>query len=152
MEGRHRGTAAKTLGEMVEVYLDWREHNGKPIEPRTIQGYRALYEARIKPGVGKLRLPQVDSSGARSVLHSAAKEREPPQARRGAVGESAPRRTRRHLGRARAGGAVRLGSLQPCGACEASSATERQAGDADQGSGARALPLMRPLRRTGQER
>jgi integrase len=60
MAGRHRGTAAKTLGEMVEVYLEWREHNGKPIGPRTIQGYRAVHEARIKPGVGKLRLPQVD--------------------------------------------------------------------------------------------
>jgi integrase len=60
MEGRHRGTRAKTLGEMVELYLDWREHNGKPIGPRTIQGYRALHQARIKPGVGKLRLPQVD--------------------------------------------------------------------------------------------
>jgi integrase len=60
LAGRHRGTAAKTLGEMVEVYLDWREQNDKPIGPRTIQGYRALTEARIKPGVGKLRLPQVD--------------------------------------------------------------------------------------------
>jgi integrase len=60
MAGRHRGTAAKTLGEMVEVYLEWREQNGKPIGPRTIQGYRALAEARIKPGLGKLRLPQVD--------------------------------------------------------------------------------------------
>jgi integrase len=58
--GRHRGTAAKTLGEMVDVYLDWREQNDKPIGPRTIQGYRALAEARIKPGIGKLRLPQVD--------------------------------------------------------------------------------------------
>src|SRR6266511_5452354 len=60
MAGRHRGTAAKTLGEMVEVYLDWREQNDKPIGPRTIQGYRALAEARIKPGLGKLRLPHVD--------------------------------------------------------------------------------------------
>jgi hypothetical protein len=60
MAGRHRGTAAKTLGEMVEVYLDWRKYNDKPIGPRTIQGYRALHEARIKPGIGKLRLPQVD--------------------------------------------------------------------------------------------
>ena len=60
MEGRHRGTRAKTLAELVDVYLDWREHNGKPIGPRTIQGYRALAEARIKPGLGKLRLPQVD--------------------------------------------------------------------------------------------
>jgi integrase len=60
LAGRHRGTAAKTLGEMVDVYLEWREQNGKPIGPRTIQGYRAVAEARIKPGIGKLRLPQVD--------------------------------------------------------------------------------------------
>jgi integrase len=60
LAGRHRGTAAKTLGEMVDVFLQWREQNGKPIGPRTIQGYRALAEARIKPGLGKLRLPQVD--------------------------------------------------------------------------------------------
>src|SRR6266545_3056552 len=60
MAGRHRGTAAKTLGEMVDVFLEWREQNGKPIGPRTIQGYHALHEARIRPGIGKLRLPQVD--------------------------------------------------------------------------------------------
>jgi len=60
LAGRHRGTAAKTLGEMVDVYLEWREQNGKPIGPRTIQGYRALAKARIKPSLGKLRLPQVD--------------------------------------------------------------------------------------------
>ncbi len=60
MAGRHRGTAAKTLGEMVEFYLDWREYTGKPIGPQTIRSYRGLYEARIKPGLGKLRLPQVD--------------------------------------------------------------------------------------------
>ncbi len=60
MAGRHRGTAAKTLGEMVEFYLDWREYNGKSIGPQTIRSYRGLYEARIKPGLGKLRLPQVD--------------------------------------------------------------------------------------------
>jgi len=47
LAGRHRGTAAKTLGEMVDVYLEWREQNGKPIGPRTIQGYRALAKARI---------------------------------------------------------------------------------------------------------
>jgi integrase len=60
MAGRHRGTAAKTFGELVELYLDWREHNGKPIGPHTIRSYRGLYEARIKPGIGKLRLPQID--------------------------------------------------------------------------------------------
>ncbi len=60
MEGRHRGARAKTLAELVDLYLEWREHNDKPIGPRTIQGYRALAEGRIKPGLGKLRLPQVD--------------------------------------------------------------------------------------------
>jgi integrase len=60
MAARHRGTAAKTMGELVDLYLDWREHNGKPIAPHTIQSYRALHEARIKPGLGKLPLPQVD--------------------------------------------------------------------------------------------
>jgi integrase len=60
MEGRHRGARAKTLAELVDLYLEWREHNDKPIGPRTLQGYRALHEARIKPGLGKLRLPQVD--------------------------------------------------------------------------------------------
>src|SRR6266536_6454269 len=60
LAGRHRGTAAKTMTEMVDLYLEWREHNGKPIGPRTIQGYKALAEARIKPGLGKVRLSQVD--------------------------------------------------------------------------------------------
>ncbi len=60
LAGRHRGTAAKTLGEMVDVFLEWRERNGKPIGPRTIQGYRALAEARIQPGIGKVWLAQVD--------------------------------------------------------------------------------------------
>jgi integrase len=60
MEGRHRGARAKTLAELVDLYLEWREHNDKPIGPRTLQGYQALAEARIKPGIGKLRLPQVD--------------------------------------------------------------------------------------------
>jgi integrase len=60
IEGRHRGARAKTLAELVDVYLEWREQNDKPIGPRTIQGYRALADARIKPGLGKLRLPQVD--------------------------------------------------------------------------------------------
>jgi integrase len=60
MAGRHRGTAAKTFGELVELYLDWREQSGKPIGPLTIRSYRGLYEARIKPGLGKLRLPHVD--------------------------------------------------------------------------------------------
>jgi integrase len=46
----------------VKAYLDWRERYEKPIDPpRTIQGYRPLAGARIKPGIGKLRLSQLDA-------------------------------------------------------------------------------------------
>jgi hypothetical protein len=62
MAGRHRGTAAKTLGEMVDVYLEWREQNGKPISPRTIS--RATGRSR-RPGSS----PASGSSGfPRSIL------------------------------------------------------------------------------------
>jgi hypothetical protein len=60
MDVRFRGARAKTLAELVDVYLEWREQNDKPIGPCTIQSYRALAEARIRPGLGKLRLHQVD--------------------------------------------------------------------------------------------
>jgi len=58
MAGRHRGTAAKTLGEMVEFYLDWREYTGKPIGPQTIRSYRGLYEARISRASGSCAFPR----------------------------------------------------------------------------------------------
>jgi hypothetical protein len=90
MAGRHRGTAVKTLGEMIDIYLDWREQNGKPIGPRTIQGYRALAEIRIKPGIGKLRLPQVDPPALDRFYNGVAQERELAQAGGAAVGEPAP--------------------------------------------------------------
>lgn len=33
MEGRHRGARAKALAELVDLYLEWREHNDEPIGP-----------------------------------------------------------------------------------------------------------------------
>jgi Phage integrase, N-terminal SAM-like domain len=135
LAGRHRGTAAKTLGEMVDVYLEWREQNGKPISPRTIQGYRALTEARIKPGIGKLRLPQVDPPALDRFYTALRKGGRKPGG--GAVGEPAPRCARRDLRRAGAGGPVRLGAVQRCGAGATAGASRHQAGDADQGAGTR---------------
>ncbi len=128
MAGRHRGTAAKTLGQMVEVYLDWREQNDKPIGPRTIQGYRALAEARIKPGLGKLRLPQVDPPALDrfyTALRKSGSLRKPGTPLSG---------SRLRDG---AGGALRLGALQRCGAGASSGASGRQAGDADPRAGPR---------------
>jgi integrase len=70
LAGRHRGTAAKTPRRDGRRLLEWRQQNGKPIGPRTIQGYRALAEARTKPGLGKLRLPQVDPPALSSSIQS----------------------------------------------------------------------------------
>jgi hypothetical protein len=77
LASRHQGTAAKTLREMVDVYLEWREQNGKPIGPRTIQGHRALAEARIKPGPRQAAASPRRSSRAGSLLHPARQGRQP---------------------------------------------------------------------------
>jgi integrase len=58
--GRHRGTGARTVGELLDVYLAWREASGKPLSPDTLNDYRTIVEIKLKPALGKLRLPQLD--------------------------------------------------------------------------------------------
>jgi integrase len=58
--GRHRGTSARTVGELLDVYLAWRETSGKPLSPATLNDYRTIVETKLKPALGKLRLPQLD--------------------------------------------------------------------------------------------
>jgi len=58
--GRHRGTGARTVGELLDVYLAWRETSGKPLSPATLNDYRTIVETKLKPALGKLRLPQLD--------------------------------------------------------------------------------------------
>jgi hypothetical protein len=59
-EGRHRGTSARTVGELLDVYLPWRETSGKLLSPATLNDYRTIVETKLKPALGKLRLPQLD--------------------------------------------------------------------------------------------
>jgi Arm DNA-binding domain len=33
-EGRHRGSAARTVAELLDTWLAWRQAGGKPISPR----------------------------------------------------------------------------------------------------------------------
>jgi hypothetical protein len=60
-EGRHRGTGAKNLAELLDVWFEWRTTNGKPLSPATRNDYESMITTRIKPALGKLRLPQVDA-------------------------------------------------------------------------------------------
>jgi integrase len=60
-DGRYRGTAARTVAELLDVWLSWRETSGRPISPHTLNDYRGLIERKLKPGLGKLRLAQLDT-------------------------------------------------------------------------------------------
>jgi integrase len=58
-DGRHTGTRAKNFGELLDVWLPWRERNGKPISPRTVNDYRNLINDRIKPALGRKPIVKV---------------------------------------------------------------------------------------------
>jgi integrase len=60
-DGRHRGSAARTVAELLDAWLAWRQASGKPISPHTLNDYRGLIERKLKPGLGKLRLAQLDT-------------------------------------------------------------------------------------------
>jgi len=60
-EGRHRGSAARTVAELLDAWLAWRQTGGRPISPHTVNDYRGLIERKLKPGLGKLRLAQLDT-------------------------------------------------------------------------------------------
>jgi integrase len=60
-QGRHRGTAARNMSELLDTWLAWRETNGRPISPHTLNDYRGLVERKLKPGLGKLRVAQCDA-------------------------------------------------------------------------------------------
>jgi integrase len=60
-EGRHRGTGARTLGELLEVWYEWRTTNGEPLSPTVRNDYQSVITTKLKPALGKLRLPQVDA-------------------------------------------------------------------------------------------
>jgi integrase len=59
--GQHRASGAKTVGELVERWLEWRQ-SVKPISPTTLAGYRGYIDRAILPALGKVRLRQLDAA------------------------------------------------------------------------------------------
>ncbi len=60
--GKHRGTGARTMAELLDVWFAWRTTNGKPLSPATRNDYESLVKTKLKPALGSLRLPQVDAA------------------------------------------------------------------------------------------
>ena len=59
-EGRHEGTRATTMGELLDQWIEWRATNGKDISPKTLNDYRSLIETKIKPAIGTMPVGKVD--------------------------------------------------------------------------------------------
>ena len=60
-DGKHAGTRLKTLGELVDLWIDWRAASDKPISPDTVQDYRSLIAKKIKPALGGKRLHTINA-------------------------------------------------------------------------------------------
>jgi len=59
--GQHRASGSKTVGELLERWLEWRQ-SVKPISPTTLAGYRGYIDRAILPVLGKVRLRQLDAA------------------------------------------------------------------------------------------
>jgi integrase len=59
-DGRHDGTKAATISELLDQWIEWRAGNGKDISPKTLNDYRSLIETKIKPGLGSIPVGKVD--------------------------------------------------------------------------------------------
>jgi Phage integrase, N-terminal SAM-like domain len=55
-DGQHAGTRLKTLGELVDLWIERRAASDKPISPDTVEDYRSLIAKKIKPAQGSKRL------------------------------------------------------------------------------------------------
>jgi hypothetical protein len=59
-DGRHEGTKAATMGELLDQWVEWRAGNGKDISPRILNDYRQLIATRIKSALGSMAVGTVD--------------------------------------------------------------------------------------------
>lgn len=55
-DGQHAGTRLKTIGELVDLWIERRVASDKPISPDTVEDYRRLIAKKIKPALGGKRL------------------------------------------------------------------------------------------------
>jgi integrase len=59
--GQHRGTANRTVAELLERWLEWRQ-SVRPISPTTVATYRGYIDRAILPAIGKLQLSRLDAA------------------------------------------------------------------------------------------
>jgi integrase len=60
-DGQHAGTRLKTLGELVDLWIERRATSDKPISPHTLEDYRSLIANKIKPALGGRRLHTINA-------------------------------------------------------------------------------------------
>jgi integrase len=60
-DGQHAGTRLKTLGELVDLWIERRAASDKPISPHTLEDYRSLVANKIKPALGGKRLHTINA-------------------------------------------------------------------------------------------
>jgi len=59
--GQHRGTRSKTIAELIQRWLEWRQ-SVRPISPTTVATYRGYIDRVILPALGKLPLGRLDAA------------------------------------------------------------------------------------------
>jgi Phage integrase, N-terminal SAM-like domain len=59
--GQHRGSSSRTVAELIERWLGWRQQV-RPISPVTIANYRGAIDRYILPNLGRAKVQQVDAS------------------------------------------------------------------------------------------
>src|SRR6266545_4225824 len=60
-DGQHAGTRVKTLGELLDLWIERRAASDKPISPDTVEDYRSLIAKKIKPALGGKRLHTINA-------------------------------------------------------------------------------------------
>jgi integrase len=60
-DGQHASTRVKTLGELLDLWIERRAASDKPISPDTVEDYRSLIAKKIKPALGGKRLHTVNA-------------------------------------------------------------------------------------------
>ena len=59
--GQHRGSSSRTVAELIERWLGWRQQV-RPISPVTVANYRGAIDRYILPNLGRAKVQQVDAS------------------------------------------------------------------------------------------
>jgi integrase len=59
--GQHRGSRTRTVGELVERWLEWRQQV-RPISPVTVANYRGAIDRYILPALGAAKVHEVDAA------------------------------------------------------------------------------------------